>query len=158
MNSFDTQFLNNYRGLTKFAVLLTRHRQDANDLLQDTYEIGRRNHEKFDGRNFYAWTCTIMRNHWFTLRRRSRFVQHLDDVEVEQLSGSIPCNAAACIDLQAVTKKISTLPECFRDTLVLIAFEDLSQEETAERLGIPVNTVKSRTNRARTQLREMLSA
>jgi len=90
--------------------------------------------------------------------RRRRPVVSLDGLDQPLVSaGSDPQDIAARHDLQrAVRHAIASLPPHYRDTIALQAFGELSYDEIAKALDIPLGTVMSRLNGAKRLLREHL--
>ena len=144
-----------------YGFYLTGNREEANDLLQETYLKAYRFFDGFEpGTNARAWLYRIMRNTYINEYRR---VQRLPEtVEFdEQISPyqMLPHphgdthDLRERIDKQAfdddVTLAIASLPEKFKSVIVLRDVEDLPYEEIAEALDIPIGTVRSRLHRAR---------
>jgi RNA polymerase sigma-70 factor (ECF subfamily) len=142
--------------LRGFAISLTREPAGADDLVQDTIVKAWTHIDKFQpGTDLKAWLFTILRNTFFSQRRRAaREVPDPDGVHAATLSvppahdGRLAFN-----DFQAAFDRLS--PE-HREVLILVGANGYSCEEAASMMGVAVGTVKSRTNRARARLCEML--
>ena len=142
-------------GLRRFATALLRgDRERADDLVQDTLEraLSRWHLRRVDG-NLRGWLYTILYNRFLTdqqrLRRRGLHGTLTDETEIPGVAGGQD-SALAHRDLM---RAFSALPQEQRSVLLLIAVEDLSYEEAAQVLGVPIGTVMSRLSRARERLR-----
>lgn len=149
------------------ALQLLRDPDDALDIAQDALLRVFTHLDRFEpGRAVQPWLATIVRNRARDLlrRRRRRPVEPLDDdggetrrEVVDRAPG--PEAAAAERQLQArVWRALGELAEPHREILVLRDYQDLSYDEIAHVLGVPLGTVMSRLHRARRALRELLVA
>lgn len=150
------------------AVRLTRDADRAQDLVQDTYLKAFRGRKRFaEGTNLKAWLFTILHNTWRNRRRdaaRSRI--EFDSEAVEQaaeLPGATapvtPESLLLCASFDEELKSaLDALPEAFREAVWLRDVEELSYQEIADALGIPMGTVMSRISRGRRQLHQLLAA
>jgi RNA polymerase sigma-70 factor (ECF subfamily) len=153
------------------AVRLTRNPDAAQDLVQDTYLKALRGRSRFAaGTNLKAWLYTILHNTWRNRQRdraRSRVEadsEAVDRVAADGLEGGLasPANPEAQLlnatlseDLQAA---LDALPEAFREAVWLRDVEELSYQEIATVLDVPIGTVMSRLSRGRRQLYRALTA
>jgi RNA polymerase sigma-70 factor (ECF subfamily) len=140
-----------YGGLV-FAVALRTlgSRQLAEEATQETFVKAWRAASSFDStREIGPWLATIARRAAIDLHRREarRPVVNVDDV-VDSTVVDLPLGVDRAYDVWAVRQAIEELPPEERDVVRLQHLEELSQSEVAERLGIPVGTVKSRSFRA----------
>ena len=105
----------------------------------------------------YGLATNLMLKRWRGERREARAVARLEEVS---RNGSDPGGADDRIAATAARRRLldalAELPSGDRDVVVLIAWEELTYEEVATALDIPVGTVRSRLNRARQRLRELL--
>ena len=131
--------------------------QLADDLVQDTLLKAWGNSEKFEpGTSLRAWLFTILRNTYYSLyRKRGREVQDSEGTYAERLATH--GNQESHLDLADFRKALAKLPEEQREVLIMVGATGLSYEETAEICGVAIGTIKSRVNRARTKLAELLS-
>ncbi|MGU3662314.1 sigma-70 family RNA polymerase sigma factor [Methylobacterium fujisawaense] len=141
--------------LHRFALSLARDPTVADDLVQETLLRAWRARASFEpGTNFEAWTFTILRNQFYSSRRRPRDVQDEDGSYTARLA--TPPDQAGRLDLQDVRAALDRLAPVMREALVLVAIENLSYEEAAKVMDCQVGTVKSRVWRARDQLARAL--
>ncbi len=142
--------------LRAFAVSLCGSLHLADDLVQETLVKAWSNAERFEaGTNLKAWLFTILRNTYYSLGRRSA-------LEVEDAEGAHAARFAVLgdqesrLDLQDFRRALAELPDDQREALILVGAAGLSYEETAEICGVAIGTVKSRVNRARGRVAELL--
>jgi RNA polymerase sigma-70 factor (ECF subfamily) len=139
------------------AYRLTGSRDDAEDLLQETFLKAYRSIEKFEeGTNPGAWVYTIMRNTFLNdiRSKKTREILLYDEQMAERLADtSEPARSDEKMDeeLQAV---LNSLPPDMREALVAREINGLSYQEIADTMSLPIGTVKSRINRARESLKE----
>jgi RNA polymerase sigma-70 factor (ECF subfamily) len=107
------------------------------------------------GTNLKGWVFTILRNQFYSEKRRSWRDIALDQDEAERTLVAI-ADPTATLWLDDVRRAMLLLPAAHREALVLIGAAGCSYEEAAKMCGCPVGTVKSRVSRARTQLAAIL--
>ena len=135
---------------------LTRDSVAADDLVQDAVVKAWKNIHRFQpGTNLRAWLFTILRNTFYSDRRKAkREVDDVDGALAATLSEKPRHDGAlALTDFLAAFSK---LPDEQREALILVGASGFSYEEAAHTCGVAVGTVKSRVNRARTRLVELL--
>jgi RNA polymerase sigma-70 factor (ECF subfamily) len=141
--------------LRRYARALAGDRVAADDLVQDTLE---RAWSKFHlyrrGTDLRAWLFTVMHNVYVNQLRATRPAAPLDD-EMPELAQ--PARETDTLVLRDLDAAIRRLPPDQREVLLLVALEEMSYDEAAGALGIPIGTVMSRLARAREKLRTMLS-
>ena len=139
-----------------FAISLTRNGAIADDMVQDTLVKAWTNIEKFQqGTNMRAWLFTILRNTYYSSRRKSnREVADIDGVFTDNLAEK-PAHDGH-MQMSDFRKALDKLSDEQREALLLIGASGFSYEEAAEMCGVAVGTIKSRTNRARAQLAELM--
>jgi RNA polymerase sigma-70 factor (ECF subfamily) len=152
---FAVQLLTVLPSLRRQAMALTRHRADADDLLQTamTNALGAQN-SFHPGTDFRAWMSCILRNQFFSEIRRRRVVVDLDDAPVAMLSHK--GGQEDSVLLQETRRHMDHLPTAQREALSMIAIQGLSYEEVSGHLGIPLGTVKARVFRARERLQHWM--
>lgn len=139
-----------------FAMSLARNSAQADDLVQDAVVKAWSNFDKFkEGTNLRAWLFTILRNTFYSARRKAgREVADVDGVFADGLASKPDHDGRlALADFQTA---FATLPDEQRETLWLVGALGMSYEEAAETCDCAVGTVKSRANRARARLAEIL--
>lgn len=135
------------KGLARFW---TGDSDAAEDLVQETIIRAWRAREQFSGEGLHPWLKTIMRNkHWSDIRKLKNS-RHFDALIAPE-SFAVPCLGAATIDAEILAERVASLPPGQRDAMGYIANGD-SYQDTAERLGVNIGTVKSRVARAREAL------
>lgn len=142
--------------LRAFALSLTRNGATADDLVQETVVKAWTNIEKFQaGTNMRAWLFTILRNTFYSLRRkRSREVSDVDGEYAARLSEKPAHDGRLAMNDFAVA--FEKLPDEQREALLLVGASGFSYEEAAEMCGCAIGTIKSRANRGRKKLAELL--
>jgi RNA polymerase sigma-70 factor, ECF subfamily len=139
-----------------FALSLTRNGAAADDLVQDTIVKAWTNIDRFTpGTDLKAWLFTILRNTFYSNRRKAvREVADPDGLHAASLS-VMPAHDGrlAFADFRAAFDRLS--PE-HREVLILVGASGYSCEEAAAVMGVAVGTVKSRTSRARARLSELM--
>jgi RNA polymerase sigma-70 factor, ECF subfamily len=149
--------------LYNFAHWITQNREDAEDLVQETYVKALKGFESFQlGTNFRAWIFQILRNTFLSSRARLEFrmtvpLSSEEDSRVQPVSS----NTADSLligrsDLDSIRRAIEQLPVVFREAILLCDVEEMPYREIAETLSIPIGTVMSRIARARKQVRDAL--
>ena len=142
--------------LRAFAMSLTREGASADDLVQDTIVKAWTNMDKFQvGTNLRAWLFTILRNTFYSARRKTRReVSDTDGIHAaRQATRPEHDGRLAMNDFRVAFAK---LPDEQREALVMVGASGFSYEEAAEMTGVAVGTVKSRANRGRKRLAELL--
>ncbi|MBY6200189.1 RNA polymerase sigma factor [Maritalea mobilis] len=142
--------------LRAFARSLARNPATADDLVQDTIVKAWSNIDKFKpGTNMRAWLFTILRNTYYSLhRKRSREVADVDGEIAGQMSEK-PAHDGR-LALGEFAEAFATLTDEQREVLLLVGASGFSYEEAAEMCGCAVGTIKSRANRARKRLAEVM--
>jgi len=143
--------------LRAFAVSLCGNLDRADDLVQETLVKAWSNIESFvEGTNLRAWLFTILRNIYYSeYRKRRREVADPDGTFAAKLA-TAPAQSSH-MDLLDFRAALQQLPSDQREALILIGASGLSYEEAAGVCGCAIGTMKSRVNRARIRLAEMLS-
>jgi RNA polymerase sigma-70 factor (ECF subfamily) len=152
-----------FDSLYNFARWLTQNREDAEDLVQETYVKALKGFESFQlGTNFRAWIFQILRNTFLSSRSRleMRMTVPLSSEDDSRVQPVNPNTAESLLigrsDLHSVRCAIEQLPVVFREAILLCDVEDMSYREIADVLSIPIGTVMSRITRARKAVREAL--
>ena len=158
---FSYSLSNVWSSLKPFALKLTKDVQEADDLLQETLLKAYVNREKFaEGTNLKAWLYTIMKNTFITnyqrLLRRSTFIDTTDNLHYINSSASVTQNLAySTFALNDINREIEMLDEVYRIPFVMY-FRGFKYHEIADKLQIPIGTVKNRIHIARKELKTKL--
>ena len=152
-----------FDALYNFARWLARNSNDAEDLVQETYLKALRSFASFQsGTNFRAWIFRILRNNFLSSRSKvERCMTVAMDSEEDRPELAVDTETPETIltnrsNSQLVQRAIDDLPVHYRETLLLCEVEEMSYQEIAEILSIPIGTVMSRLARARKSVRESL--
>jgi RNA polymerase sigma-70 factor (ECF subfamily) len=155
--SFRDGLLAEIPNLRAFAMSLCGKSDRADDLVQEALVKAWAAQASFTpGTNLRAWVFTILRNVYFgELRKRRREVEDVDGAYAATLSVSGEQDAR--VDFTDFQKALAQLSPDQREVLTLIGASGFSYEEAAEICGVAVGTIKSRLNRARAKLAELLA-
>lgn len=154
----------NNRRVYRAAVAILRDDAEAEDVMQDAYVRAFEHLREFDGRaRFSTWLTRIAVNEALARTRRRRQHAALDplseDSDMPHARGPSPEQTTSDREMRGVLERaIRALPDDFRAVFMLRAVEEMSGAETAEALGIPEDTVRTRLHRARGRLQELLLA
>jgi RNA polymerase sigma-70 factor (ECF subfamily) len=165
---FEQEALPHMNALYSFAVRLCRDRDDASDLLQETFLKGFRFFDKFEtGTNCKAWLFRILKNTYINQYRKDK--KEPDTIEydtIEEFYDLIRSESSESTDLQKrifdnllddeISIALDSLPESFRTAIILCDLEGMTYEEISEILECPIGTVRSRLHRARNILASKL--
>jgi RNA polymerase sigma-70 factor, ECF subfamily len=155
-NQFRDDLIAAIPGLRAFGISLTSRVDRADDLVQETMMKAWKHHDSFQpGTNIKAWLYTILRNEFYSqLRKRSREVEDADGV----YSGRVAVQAEqhGHLDMADLRMALQQLPEDQREAIILVGASGFSYEQAAEICSVAIGTIKSRVNRARSKLSELL--
>ncbi len=144
--------------LRAFARNLSGNPSAADDLAQDAMLKAWNARESYQpGTNMKAWTFTILRNVFYSEKRRSWRSQPLDP-ELAESTLIANDDPAGSMELLALRNAMNKLPDDQREAIVLIGAGGMSYEEAAEICGVAIGTIKSRVNRARSALAVILES
>lgn len=161
---FEREALPHLNALYSFALRLCRNRDDANDLVQETFLKGFRFFDKFEsGTNCKAWLFRILKNTYINqYRKDKREPDTVDYDAIEEFYDLLRSESTETTDLQKkffdnllddeVSEALDSLPEVFRTAVILCDLEGMTYEEIAEIIECPIGTVRSRLHRARNML------
>ena len=143
--------------LRAFAISLSGNIDRADDLVQETLLRAIANINSFQpGTNMSAWMFTILRNLFRSeYRKRRREVEDTDGSYAESLKSQPEQNSR--LEFQEFRAALAKLPPDQREALILVGASGFSYEEAAAICDCAVGTIKSRVNRARTRLADLLS-
>lgn len=149
------------KSLKPFAMRLTKDSEDANDLLQETLLKAFINREKFaDGTNLKAWLYTIMKNTFITnyqrMVRRNTFIDSTSNLHYLNAPSVMTTSLAySTFTMEDIDDAMEGLDEVYRTPFIMY-FRGFKYHEIANRLEIPIGTVKNRIHIARKELKEKL--
>jgi RNA polymerase sigma-70 factor (ECF subfamily) len=139
-----------------FARSLCGNPAEADDLAQDALAKAWKSRNSYQlGTNLKAWTFMILRNQFYSDKRRSWRSMPLDQ-EVAERTLVAYTRADDALELDDVRQALAMLPDAQREALIMVGAGGFSYEETAEVMGVAVGTVKSRVSRARADLQAIL--
>ncbi|MCE3602466.1 RNA polymerase sigma factor [Massilia sp. P8910] len=138
--------------LRRYARALVGDRAGADDLVQDTLERGwARLRSWQSGSDMRAWLFSIMHNVRIDqIRRPSVPTQLLNE---DTLMPIAPGSPSSGLELRDMASALRGLPDEQREILLLVALEEMSYDDVAQTLKIPIGTVMSRLSRAREKMR-----
>jgi len=160
--TFEELALPLFDQLYNFARWLTQDTAEAEDLVQETYAKALRGFSSYRaGTNFRAWMYRILRNSFLSSRTGLKVTVAFDEQEHET---ALPDDRATPESLliaeanrEVIRHALEELPVPFREILLLCEVEEMSYQEIAETLAIPIGTVMSRLSPARKALRGQLA-
>jgi len=150
-----------YEFLNQLAMKLTKQKDDAEDLIQDTYYKALKNKDKFaTGTNLKGWLYTIMKNTFINNYRRKRnqntFVDETDSQYfLNSKEASKGTHTEANVDNEYIMNQINSIEKHYTEAFFM-HYEGYKYEEIAEHFNIPLGTVKSRIFLARQKMMEKL--
>jgi RNA polymerase sigma-70 factor, ECF subfamily len=143
--------------LRAFAVSLTASPDRADDLVQETMVRALTHIAQFQpGTNLRAWLFTILRNQFNSEYRQRRWtIEDADGIYVDSLK-TVP-QQGSWLEFQELRIALTKLSPEQREAIVLVGASGMTYEEAAQICGCAIGTIKSRVNRGRTRLAELLS-
>lgn len=161
---FEKEAVPHMDALFNFALRMTGDRDEADDLVQETYLKAFRFFDKFEkGTNCKAWLFRIMKNTFInSYRKTAKEPDKVDYEEVENFYENIKPSSTDSAHLERemydnllddeLSNAIASLPEDFRTVIILCDIEGFTYDEIADFVDVPVGTVRSRLHRARKML------
>jgi RNA polymerase sigma-70 factor (ECF subfamily) len=157
---FEQLVLPHLDSAANLARWMLRDRADSEDVVQEATLRAFRFFGRFHGGDARAWLLQIVRNTCYTWLGKNRPAELMTefDEDVHQLPAANPETLASQADeRQRLTLALESLPQRFREVLVLRELEGCSYKEIGEITGIPIGTVMSTLSRARERLRQTLT-
>lgn len=141
--------------LRRYARALTGDLERADDLVQDTLERALMKFSLWRSGNLRAWLFTIMHNVFVNQVKLHGAVDYMAEEDLPD----VPVRATQSdeLELRDLAGALQMLSPEQREVVLLVGLEELSYEETAKALGVPIGTVMSRLSRARDRLRAVLA-
>ena len=154
--SFKENLVNAIPNLRAFAVTLSGNMDRADDLVQETLvKAWSKSASYQEGTHLHAWLFTILRNTFYSeFRKRKREVEDADGSIVAQLSSH--AEQTGKMDLADFKTALAQLPLDQREALILVGASGFTCDEASVICGCATGTIKSRVNRARTKLLQIL--
>jgi RNA polymerase sigma-70 factor (ECF subfamily) len=161
LERFEAVILPHLDAAYNLARWLTRHDQNAEDVVQEASVRAYQYFDRFQGEAGRAWLLRIVRNTCYTWLKKNRPHQSavsLDDasLEVASSAGGPDVRALADVHRELVEGALTELAPDLREVIVLREMEQLSYKEIAVVAEVPLGTVMSRLARARQQLQQLL--
>jgi RNA polymerase sigma-70 factor (ECF subfamily) len=166
-NHKDVEMIEHLDHLYGYAMILTRNKTDAEDLVQETYSRAVTASRSLQSiTNMKGWLFVILRNIWFTQWRRRSASPEIMQIDADENIANLIVEPSkdphavyvSKLDAAQVREAIQQLPVLFREIIILREYEELSYEEIASVMDCPLGTVMSRLARARTKLRKLLAS
>ena len=153
---WHTRLLDLLPNLRAFANSLCKDPDYADDLVQQTLlKAWKGRHSFHEGSNLKAWLFAILRNTFLTELRKRKYETEDPD---EELQGSLTSRGGqqAHMDMLDFERALAKLPQEQREVLILVGAEGVSYDDAALICGCAIGTIKSRMNRAREKLCELM--
>ena len=152
--------IGNQEEMYQWAYRLTRNYDDAQDLLQSTLLCALKSVGMYtEENNISGWLYTIMRNIFFNTTRHSGRCCCMEKEDIERMmqlgENALNDNAEIAFDMSDIQRAIDTLDRPCKIPMSLY-LSGYKYQEIAEKMGIPLGTVKSRIHASRVQLQETL--
>ena len=158
---FQQKLLGLQENMMNFALMLTANRDDAQDLLQDTTLKVLNNQEKFvDNVNFKGWVLTVMRNIFINNYHKVVRTQTIVDSSADLYNLNVTSDSGfdspdSSYQIQEISKAIEQLNDDLRVPFSMFV-SGYKYHEIAEKLNLPLGTIKSRIFFARQELQKVL--
>jgi RNA polymerase sigma-70 factor (ECF subfamily) len=160
--SFEELAMPLFARLYNFACWLTRDEAAAEDLVQETFVKGLKGFRSFEqGTNFRAWMYRILRNTFLTSQTGLKASISFDDEDGAEEPTALDTPETlllARMESEAIRTALEELPVNHREMILLCDVEEMSYQEIAQTVGVPMGTVMSRLWRARRAMRTALAA
>jgi RNA polymerase sigma-70 factor (ECF subfamily) len=146
-----------HESLRAFFRKRVREAEEAEDLLQDVFlRIHTHADTLREGEKLESWIYQIARHRLTDYYRRQRPVISLEEVDLDIFLEEVPEDDVQAELAPSVAAMVNALPEPYREALVLTDYQGLSQRDLADRLGLSSSGAKSRVQRARAKLKQLL--
>lgn len=154
---FKRDLLKTLPSLRAFAISLCGTYDKADDLVQEAVVRAWSRQDSFEvGTNMKAWLFTILRNEFYSqMRKRGREISDAEGTYTAQMA--VHPNQHGSLDMRDFMSALGKLAEDQREAIILVCASGFSYEEAANICGCAVGTIKSRINRARGRLQDLLS-
>lgn len=158
-DEFDWMLAAEIPHLRRYARTLAGHPAEADDLVQDCLERAMRKWRLWRGKaRLRSWLFRMLYRQYLNGRRDNRHHDAAVPLEVVAEPPDRDNAGPSQLEVRDTMRGLQTLPAAQREAIVLMAVEDLSYEEAAWVLRVPVGTLRSRLARGREQLRQLQEA
>lgn len=158
--AFEAEALPHLSALFRVAMWLVKDRTEAEDLVQDTFTQALQSFHRYEqGTNCHAWLIRVM-FHINSKRRRVKARFQLFSETDERIAETVafdPPTPEGLIE-EEVLRALRNLPPQFEEVVLLADVEDMSYQEIADALDVPIGTVMSRLHRGRKLMRAALAS
>lgn len=145
--------------LYRMAYRAVGDRHEAEDLVQETFRSAWRSRDGFSERQSErAWLATILRRRVVDYWRRARPLVSAEEQQLAVYTPERESDPSWAEYPDEIQRALDRLPEDLREALLLVVVAELTHQEAADLLGVPLGTVLSRVSRARSRMRELLLA
>jgi RNA polymerase sigma-70 factor, ECF subfamily len=140
--------------LFRFAMRLSRNKDRASDLVQETAVRALEHLDSFDpDTNLSAWLFVILRNRYF--QEQKKLAREVSDPELLIASNRAACTSeTAGRDLEIALELLRDQPVIYREAFTKVVFGSTKYTDAAAEIGVPVGTVKSRVHRVRYDIKK----
>ena len=142
--------------LTRVALRLTGNHADAEDAVGQTLVIAYEKWDQFDGRYLRSWLIQILRNEWLQVVRKRKSRGEVQADLVQEPADEFWMAIDRKLEAEEILNALAALDDDYRMAVTLCDVEQMSYEEAASALAVPLGTLQSRLYRARKQLRARL--
>ena len=161
--NYEATLLPHLDAAYNLARWLTRDERDAEDVVQEAYLRAIKHFATFKGDNARPWLLRIVRNTFYTWVQHNRLTEAIDpfDDEGDNFISDAPNPEMLLLqesDKELVRRALHKLPTQFLEVIVLREFQELSYQQIADLVQIPLGTVMSRLARARKRLAQVVNA
>lgn len=155
---FEQALVEQLPTLYRVARRLTPSADDAEDLVSGAIQKALLNFESFDGRHLRSWLIAILRNELLTdIRYKRRHPTEEFPEEWEPPVGDGWSEISGRLEATSVLEALECIPESYRLVVHMFDVEEMTYQEIAEALDIPIGTVRSRLSRGRQMIRTKLT-
>ena len=150
--TFETELIGLIPQLRAFGRALSGDAAQGDDLAQEALSKAWASQASYQmGTNMKAWAFMILRNQFYSEKRRSWRSSALDPETAERTLVAVTSDSGG-LELDELRRALNMLPDDQREALILVGAAGLSYEETSDVIGVAIGTIKSRVSRARDRL------
>lgn len=154
-DGFQEQLTQHMDALRRYAIVLTRDRTEAEDLVQDCLVKAMASAAQWrEGTDLRAWLFRILYTSHISLMRKRQVRERVHAADVADFY--VEAVQQQRLEARQVVEALQSLPQAQRDVILSVALDDMRYEDAARKLGIPVGTFMSRLSRGREALRRLV--